>query len=84
MVLLYSAFFAGEWMVTLLFSILQNQGTDDDDDDEASVPVPEIGPPTRPQSAKRATTSAYGEWETVKKQPEYVDIQLFVNVETQV
>ncbi|KAK2146609.1 hypothetical protein LSH36_594g00002 [Paralvinella palmiformis] len=42
------------------------------------VPVPEIGPPTRTQATKRASTSAYGDWKTVERQPEAdpVDLQL--------
>jgi hypothetical protein len=45
--------------------------------DDPSEPVPDIGPPTRTQATKRASTSAYGEWETVEKEPEYENFILF-------
>ena len=45
--------------------------------DDTSEPVPDIGPPTRTQATKRASTSAYGEWETVENEPEYENFVLF-------
>ena len=57
------------------FFALQNPEVNED----LLVPVPEIGPPTRTQATKRASTSAYGDWKTVERQPEYEFMFLYIS-----